>query len=79
MVPELEPQLTGAGPIAKRMLLFAPCAYNLAETSRMIEIAKAVRTHPHASAAFEICSTSEGGALEPLIDENDSRGNRSEC
>ena len=30
----------------RRTLLFAPCAYNLAETSRMIEIAKAVRAHP---------------------------------
>jgi hypothetical protein len=70
MLPELEPQLTGAGPTAKRVLLFAPCAYNLAETSRMIEIAKAVRTHPHASAAFEIRFISEGGAFEPLIEEN---------
>ena len=70
MVPDPEPQSTGAGPTAKRVLLFAPCAYNLAETSRIIEIAKAVRTHPHASAAFEIRFISEGGAFEPLIEEN---------
>jgi hypothetical protein len=29
---------------SKRMLLFAPCAFNLAETSRMLEIAKAGST-----------------------------------
>ena len=54
----------------RRTLLFAPCAYNLAETSRMIEIAKAVRVHPRASAAFDIGFISEGGAFERLIEEN---------
>ena len=31
----------------KRTLLFAPCAFNLAETSRMVEIAKAVARAPN--------------------------------
>lgn len=31
--------------IPKKTPLFAPCAFNLAETSRMVEIAKAVQTN----------------------------------
>jgi hypothetical protein len=32
-----------------KLLLFAPCAFNLAETSRMVEIAKGIARHPTAS------------------------------
>ncbi len=32
----------------KKILLFAPCAFNLAETTRMLEIAKGV-AHPPAA------------------------------
>ena len=32
----------------KKVLLFAPCAFNLAETSRMVEIAKGIKHHPTA-------------------------------
>ncbi len=38
--------------IPKKTLLFAPCAFNLAETSRMVEIAKAVQTDFSARDAF---------------------------
>ena len=43
----------------KRLLLFAPAAFSLAETSRMTEIAKGVRDHPRASKAFDIHFISE--------------------
>jgi UDP:flavonoid glycosyltransferase YjiC (YdhE family) len=62
--------MTDPAKTTRRALLFAPCAYNLAETSRMIEIAKAVRAHPRASAAFDVRFISEGGAFERLIQEN---------
>ena len=52
---------------SKRCLLFAPCAFNLAETTRMVEIAKAVRRHPQAAAAFEPHFISDGGEFETLI------------
>ena len=41
--------------MSRKVLLFAPCAFNLAETSRMVEIAKGVRHHPNASQVFD-CS-----------------------
>jgi hypothetical protein len=53
----------------KRLLLFAPAAFSLAETSRMTEIAKGVRDHPRASEAFDIHFISEGGNFERLIEE----------
>ena len=53
----------------KRLLLFAPAAFSLAETSRMTEIAKGVRDHPRASKAFDIHFISEGGSFERLIEE----------
>ncbi|MGO9776984.1 MAG: nucleotide disphospho-sugar-binding domain-containing protein [Terracidiphilus sp.] len=56
--------------MAKRVLLFAPCAYNLAETSRMVEIAKAVARHPAASHAFEIHFISDGGDFESMIEKH---------
>jgi hypothetical protein len=37
----------------KKTLLFAPCAINLAETSRMVEIADAFQTNFSARDAFE--------------------------
>ncbi len=43
--------------MSKRTLLFAPCAFNLAETSRMVEIAKASapsRGQPGLSSAFHL-------------------------
>ena len=54
----------------KRALVFAPCAFNLAETSRMVEIAKAVARHPAASAAFDIHFISDGGEFEALIEKH---------
>jgi UDP:flavonoid glycosyltransferase YjiC (YdhE family) len=53
--------------LARKVLLFAPAAYNLAETSRMIEIAKGIERHPRAKDIFEIRFISEGGSFERLI------------
>ncbi|MGA3093671.1 MAG: hypothetical protein ABSD75_34240 [Terriglobales bacterium] len=55
--------------MARRILLFAPAAFNLAETTRMLEIAKGVRNHDTASKTFEIQFISDGGDLERLIEE----------
>jgi UDP:flavonoid glycosyltransferase YjiC (YdhE family) len=52
----------------KRTLLFAPCAYNLAETSRMVEIAKGIERHPAASKVFDIHFISDGGDFERMIE-----------
>jgi UDP:flavonoid glycosyltransferase YjiC (YdhE family) len=54
----------------KKLLLFAPCAYNLAETSRMVEIAKAVERHPEASKVFDIHFISDGGDFECMIEKH---------
>lgn len=54
--------------MAKRTLLFAPCAFNLAETSRMVEIAKGVEADPAASATFDIHFISDGGEFEGMIE-----------
>lgn len=54
----------------QKTLLFAPCAFNLAETSRMLEIAKAVARDPVASKAFQIHFISDGGDFEPLIEKH---------
>lgn len=51
-------------------MLFAPCAFNLAETSRMLEIAKAIRRHPAARALFDIHFISDGGDFEYLIEKH---------
>ena len=48
-------------PVDMRTLVFAVAGYNLAETGRMIEIAKAARTH------FDILFVSYGGQFEDLI------------
>jgi UDP:flavonoid glycosyltransferase YjiC (YdhE family) len=55
--------------IPKRILLFAPAAFNLAETTRMIEIAKGVVAHGTASKTFEIQFISDGGDFERLIED----------
>jgi len=55
---------------SKRIMLFAPCAYNLAETSRMLEIAKAIRCHPEGCRAFELAFISDGGDFEQLIEKH---------
>lgn len=46
---------------AMRTLVFAVAGYNLAETGRMIEIAKAARSH------FDVFFMSYGGQFEDLI------------
>ncbi len=53
----------------KKILVFAPCAYNLAETTRMLEIAKGIRNHESANKVFGIQFISDGGTLEYLIEE----------
>lgn len=55
--------------MAKKILLFAPVTFDLAETTRMIEIAKGIANHPLASQAFAIQFISNGGDLEHLIEE----------
>lgn len=54
--------------LPKKILLFAPCAFNLAETTRMVEIAKAVERHPKAREAFTVHFISDGGDFEALIE-----------
>jgi hypothetical protein len=44
----------------KKTILFAPCAFNLAESSRMVEIAKAIQRHPAANLASDIHFISDG-------------------
>jgi UDP:flavonoid glycosyltransferase YjiC (YdhE family) len=53
-----------------KTLLFAPCAFNLAETSRMLEIAKGVARDPVASKVFQTHFISDGGSFEPLIEKH---------
>jgi hypothetical protein len=53
----------------KKSILFAPVAFDLAETTRMIEIAKGIRRHKAASEVFDIQFISDGGDLEHLIEE----------
>jgi UDP:flavonoid glycosyltransferase YjiC (YdhE family) len=54
----------------RKLLLFAPCAFNLAETSRMVEIAKGIARHPTASKRFEIQFISDGGDFESMIEKH---------
>ena len=56
--------------MSKRILLFAPAAFNLAETSRMVEIAKGVERNPEAAGVFEIQFISNGGEFERLIEKH---------
>ena len=55
--------------MAKKILLFAPVTFDLAETTRMLEIAKGIVNHPAASKVFDIQFISNGGDLEHLIEE----------
>lgn len=55
--------------MSKNVLLFAPVTFDLAETTRMIEIAKGIVNHPSASKVFDIQFISNGGDLEHLIEE----------
>jgi hypothetical protein len=52
----------------KKILLFAPAAYNLAETTRMIAIAKGIVANESARNAFVVQFVSEGGEFEQLIE-----------
>ena len=54
----------------RRILLFAPRAFNLAETSRMVEIAKGAVRHEEASGVFDIRFISDGGEFENLIEKH---------
>ena len=54
----------------QKTLLFAPCAFNLAETSRMLEIAKGVAREQAASKVFGIHFISDGGDFESLIEKH---------
>lgn len=56
--------------IPKKTLLFAPCAFNLAETSRMVEIAKAIERNSSANEVFDIHFISDGGEFERLIEKH---------
>ena len=53
----------------KKIILFAPVTFDLAETTRMLEIAKGIRNHPQASKTFDLQFISNGGDLEHLIEE----------
>src|SRR5574338_33379 len=64
--------------MSKKILLFAPVAFNMAETTRMIEIAKGIRSSAAANNAFEIQFISDGGELEHLIEEEGFALNRME-
>jgi hypothetical protein len=48
--------------------LFAPVTFDLAETTRILEIAKGIANHPLASQVFDIQFISNGGDLEHLIE-----------
>ena len=54
----------------RRPLLFAPAAFNLAETSRMVEIAKGVMRYPQARQVFAPHFISDGGEFESLIEKH---------
>jgi UDP:flavonoid glycosyltransferase YjiC (YdhE family) len=54
--------------MAKKTLLFAPVTFDLAETTRMLEIAKGIKNHPAANQVFNIHFISNGGDLEHLIE-----------
>ena len=54
----------------RKTLLFAPCAFNLAETSRMLEIAKGIARDPVGSNAVDIHFISDGGDFESLIEKH---------
>ncbi len=53
----------------KKIILFAPAAFDLAETTRMLEIAKGVMHHEAANKVFDVQFMSDGGDFEHLIEE----------
>jgi hypothetical protein len=53
---------------AKRPLVFAPSAFNLAETSRMVEVAKAVVHDVSASQIFDVHFISDGDVVKGAVD-----------
>jgi UDP:flavonoid glycosyltransferase YjiC (YdhE family) len=53
----------------KKLLLFAPVTFDLAETTRMLEIAKGIVNHPAAGKVFDLQFISNGGDLEHLVEE----------
>lgn len=53
--------------MSKKTLLFAPAAFNFAETSRMVEIAKGIRDHEAASQVFDIQFITDSDDFEFLI------------
>jgi hypothetical protein len=55
--------------MSKKTLLFAPAAFDLAETTRMLEIAKGIARHDAASTVFASQFISYGGDFEHLIEE----------
>ena len=55
--------------MSKKLLVFAPVTFDLAETTRMIEIAKGIVHHSAASKIFDIQFISNGGDLEHLVEE----------
>lgn len=55
--------------MSKKILLFAPAAFDLAETTRMIEIAKGIRNHVEASQVFDLQFMADGGDFEHLIED----------
>lgn len=52
----------------RKTLVFAPACYNLAETTRMLEIAKAMVSDARIREIFEVRFMSEGGEFERLIE-----------
>ena len=50
--------------LPEKILLSAPCAFNLAEASRLVEIAMALEHHPKARGAFAVHLISDGGDFE---------------
>jgi UDP-N-acetylglucosamine:LPS N-acetylglucosamine transferase len=62
--------VSDGGTKPSRTLLFAPCAFNLAETSRMLEIALGVVRDPVAGKVFQCHFISDGGEFEPLIEKH---------
>jgi hypothetical protein len=54
--------------MAARSLVFAACAYNLAETTRMLEIARAVTRQNNSDHRFDVQFISDGGDFESLIE-----------
>ena len=53
---------------SEKILLSAPCAFNLAEASRLVEIAMALEHHPKARGAFAVHLISDGGDFGTLIE-----------